>query len=152
MSDDLRQLETWASGLLAALAPAARRQLALQIGAELRRSQQQRIAAQQNPDGSGFEPRKAPRTRDRQGGIKRTAMFRKIGRAKHLRVKADASGVAVGFFGRVARIARVHQEGLNDAVNPGGPRVTYPRRSLLGFTQADRERIRGLLLDHLSER
>lgn len=145
----LEQLETWADDLLGKLMPAERRRLAVSIGTELRRSQQRRSAAQQNPDGSAYEPRR-PQARDRRGGIKREAMFRKIAQNKHLRVQADAAGVSVGFTGRVARIARVHQEGLSDAVKPGGPRVTYARRELLGFTNADRELIRDRLLAHLA--
>lgn len=35
----------------------------------------------------------------------------------------------------VARIARVHQEGLTDPVRPGGPKARYDKRVLLGFTK-----------------
>ncbi|WP_256673949.1 phage virion morphogenesis protein [Pseudomonas fluorescens] len=45
----LEALETWASGLLEQLQPAARNQLARAIGQELRRSQQKRVLTQQNP-------------------------------------------------------------------------------------------------------
>lgn len=145
----LEQLETWAEDLLGKLLPAERRRLAITIGTDLRRSQQRRIAAQQNPDGSAYEPRRT-QARARRGGIKREAMFRKIAQNKHLRVQADAAGVSVGFTGRVARIARVHQEGLSDRVSPNGPSVRYARRELLGFTPADTERIRDLLLTHLA--
>ncbi len=148
MSGELTQLETWAAPLLAALSPGERRKLARRIGTELRRSQSQRIGAQQNPDGSAYAPRK----RQQKGNIRRraAAMFGKIRQARFLKVKADPAGVAIGFAGRVARIAGVHQYGLRDAVSRGGPRVRYEARELLGLTEADIERIRDLLLEHLA--
>lgn len=150
--DDLDQLEHWAAPLLAKLLPAERRKLARVIGADLRRSQQQRIAAQQNPDGSAYAPRRTQkRLRDKAGAIKRGAMFAKIRQTKHLKLQTDESQISVGFFGRVARIAQVHQEGHSDRVSRTGPRVRYQRRQLLGFTAQDRERIKAQLLEHLAK-
>lgn len=147
--DDLKQLEAWAAPLLAKLQPGARRALARTLGTALRRSQNQRIAGQRNPDGSAFAPRKRAQT----GKIKRRKeqMFRRIAKAAHLKVEASEHAVAVGFVGRVARIARVHQEGLNDRVSPRGPTVRYERRELLGFADADRRVIRDLLIEHLTK-
>jgi len=147
---DLEQLEQWAAPLLENLQPGDRRSLARRIGVALRRSQQQRIGAQQNPDGTAYAPRKAQRMRDRAGEIKRGAMFKRIRQAKHLRLQADPSQVSLGFFGRVARIARVHQEGLSDRASRNGEPVRYERRELLGFTDRDREMIRDILLEHLA--
>lgn len=151
--DSLEALEHWAEPLLQRLKPGERRALAKRIGVELRKSQQQRIAAQQNPDGSAYAPRKANAKglRDKRGAIRRGAMFTKLRQARFLTVKADAAQISVGFLGRVARIARVHQEGLSDFVSPKGPRVRYERRELLGFTARDRDLIRDLLLEHLSK-
>lgn len=150
MSDDLQQLEDWAAPLLRCLQPAERARLSRTIGTSLRRSQQRRIAAQKNPDGSAFTPRKPPsEKRAKAGRIKRKAMFAKIRQAKHLRVRSSAKDVSVGFMSRVSRIARVHQEGLSDTVTRGGPRVTYERRRLLGFSPADVEQVRDLIIDHL---
>lgn len=147
--DDLQQLETWAAPLLAKLESSQRRALARTIGVSLRRSQTQRIRSQQNPDGSAYAPRK----RDKAGAIKRQRdrMFQRITTARHFQVKADERGVAVGFLGRVARIALVHQEGRTDRVAPGGPSIRYDRRELLGFTSAEREAIRDLLVEHLTK-
>ena len=147
---DLEQLEEWAGPLLEKLQPGERRALARRIGVAVRRSQQSRIAAQQNPDGTRFAPRKPQRMRDRAGEIKRGAMFKRIRQAKHLRIQVDQSGASIGFFGRVARIARVHQEGLSDRPSRNGQPVRYERRELLGFTASDRELIRDLLLVHLT--
>lgn len=77
-------------------------------------------------------------------------MFAKLRQAKYLKVMATDAAVAVGFTGRVARIARVHQDGRMDAVRPGGPRVRHEQRVLLGFAAADRELVRELLLEHLT--
>lgn len=149
MADNLRALEDWAGALLAKLDPGARRQLNQQIGRELRRSQQQRIAAQRNPDGSAFAPRKPRQLRAKAGRIKRQ-MFAKLRQAKHLKVQSSADAIAIGFMGRVARIARVHQYGLRDRPERGQADVQYDRRELLGFTDADIDLIRDRLLEHLT--
>lgn len=150
MDADLNQLEQWAGALLDKLEPSARRALTRSIAIDLRRSQRQRIAAQRNPDGSAYAPRKQRNLRGKDGRIRRQAMFRKLRTFQHLKPRTDADSLAVGFFGRAARIARVHQHGQRDRVAPGGPEVQYPARGLLGFTLHDRELIRQRLLDHLT--
>lgn len=150
MADPLQQLEDWAAPLLAQLQPAQQRALVRQVARELRASQAQRIGRQQNPDGTAFEARK-PQAKNRpQATTKARAMFGKLRQAKHLRVLADPSGAAVGFTGRAARIALVHQQGLRDRVRPGGTEVQYPVRQLLGFTPADIDRVRTTLLAALA--
>src|SRR5690606_37252548 len=115
------------------------------------RSQAQRIAIQRNPDGSPFAPRKQRKDlRGKRGRIKR-AMFTRLRNTRNLKAKGTADEIAVGFFGRVARIARVHQWGLSDRPGPGAPDVRYPQRVLLGFTQDDIELVRDALTRHLSE-
>lgn len=147
MSDNLNALEDWAGALLAKLKPTERRKLNQTLARELRRSQQQRIAAQQNPDGSAYAPRK-PRKDLRRGG--RIKMFAKLRQAKHLKLQSDADSIAVGFLGNSARIARVHQLGLNDRPERKGPEIRYARRELLGFTEAELDMIRDRLLHHLA--
>lgn len=153
MESELTQLEAWAGVLLAKLEAPARRRLAIDIGRELRRSQQQRIAAQKAPDGTPYTPRKnqGERIRDKRGQIRRrqAAMFNKLRAARWLKTNVTGDAIEVGFFGRVARLARVHQEGLDDRVSPGGKTVRYPARPLLGFTEHDRAMIRDRLLEHL---
>ncbi|RKU01825.1 phage virion morphogenesis protein [Burkholderia sp. Nafp2/4-1b] len=157
--NELEAIERWAAGLLAKLSPPARRQLLRELARELRRAQQARIAAQQNPDGHAYVPRKArparerslnPHLRDKAGRIKRATMFRKLRTARHLRIEVDDTGLAIGFDARVSRIARVHQEGQLAPVAPGGPLVQYPARVVLGLAPADRERVRERLLHYLS--
>lgn len=155
--DDLTALEEWAGTLLAQLEPAARRKVAVDVGRELRRSQQQRIKAQANPDGSPYAPRKPrlflrnAKLREKEGRIKRRAqMFAKLRTARYLKVEVDGAGLAIGFAGRAARLARVHQDGETSEVTRGGRSYKYPVRQLLGFTEADREMIRDKLLEHLA--
>jgi len=151
VSDDLVLLEDWAAGLLLKLAPASRRAIALAISRALRHSQQQRIAAQMNPDGAAFVPRKARKNlRGKKGHIKRDAMFTKLRTAKYLKAKATEAIASVEFTGRAGQIASVHQEGGEDRVTAKGPRVRYPRRRLLGFAAGDRDMVRDALIEQLS--
>ncbi|MBX9612426.1 MAG: phage virion morphogenesis protein [Burkholderiales bacterium] len=144
-ADPLQQLEDWVAPLLGKLTESEQRQLARRIATDLRRSQSARIARQRNPDGSAFEPRKPQR--QRRGKVK--AMFAQLRTARFLRTQATSAEAVIAIAGRAARIARVHQDGLRDQVTPGGPSVIYPRRALLGLTQAEREAIKDTLLTHL---
>lgn len=146
-SDPLTQLEHWAEPLLKKLAPAKRKQLTRELGIALRRNQQQRIKQQRNPDGSHYAPRKQ---RAKAGRIKGEVMFKKLRQSKYLKQKQQPDGIAIGFFGKVANIARVHQQGLKDRPSPDAAEVKYDRRELIGFSDADRELIRDKLLEYLS--
>lgn len=154
MTHDLTALETWASTLLAQLDPAARRKLNLQVAQDLRRSQQQRIKAQQNPDSTPYAPRKQRKEfKNKQGRIKKqkASMFNKLRTNTHLKATADANQIEVGFYGRVARIARVHQFGLRDRVISNGPQIKYEERRLLGFDAEVKNTISLSILKHLSK-
>jgi phage virion morphogenesis protein len=154
MTNDLRAIEQWAGVLLAKLQPAQRRVVTRKIAQELRRSQAQRIASQQAPDGAIYAARKQRKDlRGKKGRIKRqkAAMFNKVRTTKFLKTTQDENQLSVGFFGRVARIARVHQEGLTDKVAKKGPVYHFPARPLLGFSATDQALIRNVLLSHLSE-
>lgn len=150
MNDPLNALEDWGAPLLAKLGPAERRKLARSVGQALRRSQAARIAGQRNPDGSAYAPRKPQTNARAQQGRIRTAMFAKLRTARHLRLQTSEEAATIGFLSRTERIARIHQEGLRGAVEPGGPQYQYPVRVLLGFTDAEREHIKDLLLQHLT--
>ncbi|MBC3258045.1 phage virion morphogenesis protein [Pseudomonas paralactis] len=151
MADNLEALETWAAVLLERLEPGARSQLTRSIGQELRRSQQKRVMAQENPDGSKFAPRKKRDLRGKQGRIRRKlAMFKKLRTASYLKVRGDSNAVMVGFTGRIARIARVHQYGLKDRAERSAPDTQYEQREVLGFTESDLDLIRDSVLNHLA--
>ncbi|OLU22475.1 phage virion morphogenesis protein [Pseudomonas sp. PA15(2017)] len=150
MADNLNALEDWAGALLAKLGPTERRQLTQRVARNLRRSQQQRIATQRNPDGTAYAPRKSRKQlRGKRGRIRRT-MFAKLRTAKLLKLQSNADRVSIAFLGRAARIARVHQQGLNDRPGRGQADVRYERRELLGFTPAELDAIRDQLLEHLT--
>lgn len=149
-NDLLHDFEAWASALMAGMAPAQRRKVNLKLARELRKRTAARIAAQKNPDGSAFEPRKRQRRiQHRRGRIKQQKMYMKLRSASHLKLAATPDAASIRFTGRDAQIARVPQYGLTDRVSPKGPRVRYPRRQLLGFADTDREWIRSFLIEHL---
>lgn len=151
MSTKLETLEDWAAGLLGQLEPAARNQLARSLGQALRRSQQERVIAQQNPDGTKYAPRKQRNLRGKQGRVKRKVrMFQKVRTAKFMKVQSDGNAISIGFTGRIARIARVHQYGLRDRAKRSAPEVKYEQREILGFTDVDLNLIHDTLLKHLT--
>lgn len=128
--DDLQRVDDWLAALLANLEPAARNRMMRQLAQELRRSQQQNIRLQRNPDGTTFEPRWVT-ARSKKGRIKRQ-MFAKLRTTKYLKTAATADSASVQFDGKVQRIARVHHYGLRDRVRRNGPEARYPARRLLG--------------------
>lgn len=147
MSSNVEDLATHLQPLLEGLSAGARARLAKLIGRDLRKSQSKRISEQKNPDGSGYTPRRK-RLRDQKGKIKRK-MFTKIKNTSNLKVLSNADSIAIGFVGRVARIARVHQEGLKDRAEKGAPDVVYPKRELLGFTDQDIKLVEDSFLKHI---
>lgn len=149
MTNRLETLEDWAAGLLGQLEPASRNKLAHSIGQALRRSQQQRIIAQRSSDGSKYAPRKQRNLRGKQGRMKRKVqMLQKLRTASFFKLHGDGSTISVGFAGRVARIARVHQYGLKDRAERQASEIKYDKREILGFTEADLDLIRDELLKH----
>ena len=153
MADHLQRLEDWVAPLLDRMSPAERRGLARAVARDLRAANVDTMRAQTAPDGSAWEPRKN-KLRDERGRIRQKAkaqdMFVRLRAAKHLKAQATPSEAMVAFAGRSERIARVHQFGLEDRVKPGGPTYHYPVRELLGITDAPVERVRELVLSHLS--
>ena len=153
MSGDLHALEAWAGALLAKLQPAQRRAINHKVAIDLRRSQAQRIKAQQGPDGAAYPVRKRRKEfKGKNGRIKRqkAAMFAKIRTTKHLKVKATGDQIEVGFFGWVARVARVHQFGEQERTKKGSAVYKYPERPLLGLREQDLAHIRESILLHIS--
>ncbi|UQV45015.1 phage virion morphogenesis protein [Janthinobacterium lividum] len=154
MSEILHALEAWAGALLAKLQPAQRRAINHKVAIDLRRSQAQRIKAQQGPDGAAYPARKKRKElKQKKGRIKRqrVSMFAKIRTAKYLKVDADPGQLTVGFLDKVMHIARVHHDGLADKVSKKGPKYTYPARPLLGIGEADRTLICESLLHHFGK-
>lgn len=120
------------NGLIAALSPTARRELAGEIAKELRKSQQQRIKLQKAPDGSPYQARKRQPLRAKTGRIKR-AMFQKLSTSRYMKAIGRENSAVVEFTSKVQRIARTHQYGLKDRPNPHAQEVQYAERQLLGL-------------------
>nr|WP_202123211.1 phage virion morphogenesis protein [Escherichia coli] len=129
----MQKVDDWLSALLANLEPAARSRMMRQLAQELRRTQQQNIRMQRNPDGSSYEPRRAT-ARSKKGHIKRQ-MFTKLRTSKYLQTTASADSASVQFEGKVQRIARVHHYGLRDRVSRHSFKVKYAQRRLLGVNK-----------------
>ncbi|WP_323883128.1 phage virion morphogenesis protein [Aeromonas hydrophila] len=147
-TDDLSRLTHWADGLLAAMEPAARRQLAGEMARTLRASQAQRIRANRQPDGSPMAPRK-PQPKLKQGrGHLRRKMFFKISSPAWLKARASKQQAVVEFVGTANRLATIHQYGLKDRIK--GREIRYPARELLGITQQEFNDLEEVLLNHLT--
>ena len=216
---DLAELEDFVGGMLKSLEPRERRKLFRKVATQMRRSNQKRIAAQRNPDGSAFEKRKPPvepkpgnyavkflypsggsgaprlvymKSWERQGPIitgydreaggmrsferakvikwikpdpdeqnagggkirkrstiRQRKMFRKIRGARTLHLGQNDREAWIGFAGRVADVARVHQFGLRDRPARHAREVRYARRELLGMTAQDREELLDAVVEHL---
>ncbi|MEE3609036.1 phage virion morphogenesis protein [Avibacterium paragallinarum] len=148
----IEEMQTQLNALINNLKPKARRTLARNIGQQLRKSQQKRIQAQKNPDGTAFEPRKPQKQLGKKKGrIKRKAMFVKLRTAKYLGIQPTPNAINIGFQGRSATIANIHQQGLKARVRKDRDyKVQYAQRELLGFSEEDRELIEGLVIEQLS--
>lgn len=152
MSNNAAALATWLQPLIHGLDPAALKALARKIGQALRKSNQDRIRAQQAPDGTPYTPRRpqAGQLRSRVKGQGRGAMFKRLRLTKNLKVEATPQGVAIAFINRVQAVARVHHYGLRDRVRRGSDiRADYPARPLLGISDTDTETVKRAVLDHL---
>lgn len=148
----VEEVQAKLTALINNLSPQARRQLARNIGQALRKNQQARIARQENPDGTAFEPRK-PRKEfgKKKGRIKRNAMFAKLRTARYFKIQSNANEVSVGFNGSSSMIAKVHQYGLMSSPSKTKDfKVRYAQRELLGFSQSDLDVIEDLVLAQLS--
>ncbi|MFT3967914.1 MAG: phage virion morphogenesis protein [Sphingobium sp.] len=86
----------------------------------------------------------------RRGSIRRAAMFRKLRNGRNLKAGTDDLGAWVGFTGRAAAVAGVHQGGGMDRPAANAKPVRYPRRVLLGLTAAERSHMLDLLLAHVA--
>ena len=77
-------------------------------------------------------------------------MFRKLRNGRNLRAGATDLEAWIGFSGRAAEIARVHQEGLREKPSLKARAVRYAQRGLLGLTQAEQSRALETLLEHIT--
>ncbi|QOV63489.1 phage virion morphogenesis protein [Kosakonia pseudosacchari] len=134
------------AGLLAAMSPAGRRRLTVDIAKKLRQRQQQRIKSQKAPDGTPYAPRKSQPLRAKQGRIKRE-MFAKLRTNRYMKASGNDSAAVVEFTGKVQRIARVHQFGLKEKPGRNAREVHYEKRVLLGSNNHDEKDIEDIIID-----
>ena len=87
----------------------------------------------------------------RRGNLRRKAMFRRLATARLLRSGEDDQGFWVGFTGRAAEVARIHHEGLRDRPALRARPISYPRRPLVGATDADRQAMLDMLYKKFSD-
>lgn len=153
MSDGIEQVKLAFTDLLKNISKPRRRLLYQQIGRELARNQRRRIKAQQNPDGSPFEPRKKRKQfSKKKGRIKNQLMFKKIVSPSHLKIRYEQEGISLGFYGGDAAIANVHQYGLYSSPSKYKDfKVKYAQRELLGFSEEDIEMIERFVIKAIAE-
>lgn len=153
MSDGIEQVKLAFTDLLKNISKPRRRLLYQQIGRELARNQRRRIKAQQNPDGSPFEPRKKRKQfSKKKGRIKNQLMFKKIISPSHLKLRYEQEGISLGFYGGDAAIANVHQYGLYSSPSKYKDfKVKYTQRELLGFSEEDIEMIERFVIKAIAE-
>lgn len=148
--NDFKPFEDKLAGLIAALSPAGRRRMTVDIAKKLRQRQQQRIKSQKAPDGSPFTPRKRQPVRAKKGRIKRE-LFAKLRTNRYMKATGNDSAAVVEFTGKVQRIARVHQLGLMDKASRQSKSVLYPARILLALNESDISSVEEVIFKHLIE-
>lgn len=125
-------LEHWLDQIALRLEPAQRRELMRRLAQGLRVRHRDRIKQQRDPDGHRFIPRK----RNQIGNKKRQgALFQNIG--KELKTEYSADHAAIGFGGRTAAVAEIHQQGKTIKPSRYAKATKYPIRALVGFSQDD---------------
>lgn len=145
---EFKPLEDKLAGLLAALSPAGRRRLTVDIAKKLRQQQQQRIKTQKAPDGTAYAVRKRQPLRARKGRIKRE-MFAKLRTNRFMKASGNDNMAVVEFTRNVKRIAKVHQYGLLDKPSRNATEIKYPMRTLLGYQLSDRQLIEKIVVKYV---
>ncbi|EKN4067996.1 TPA: phage virion morphogenesis protein [Yersinia enterocolitica] len=147
--NEFKPFEDKLAGLIAALSPASRRRMTVEIAKKLRQRQQQRIKSQKSPDGTPYAPRKRQPIKAKKGRIKRE-MFAKLRTNRFLKASGDTNEAVVEFTSKVQRIARVHHYGLKDKPGRNSAAVEYPERPLMGFNSEDYKVIEKIITEVLS--
>lgn len=86
----------------------------------------------------------------RKGKIRQQAMFRKLRNGRFLRADASDHEAWIGFTGRAAAVAVIHQQGLSDRPTLKAKPVRYAERRLIGLSYAERARALDLLLESVT--
>lgn len=149
MTNEIDALAGWVEPLLRKMDPAERRKLMKTISRDLRKENQERMKAQEGPDGQKWDPRKKRNLRGKLGQIRKKAMFTKLRTAKYLKIRTSPDSAGLAFAGPAAHIAVIHHYGLRAKVDKNGPIYDYPARRLIGFGRGDLELIADRVLEHI---
>lgn len=84
--------------------------------------------------------------RSEKSKSRKDPMFRRLRQARFMKATAYPDAAVIGFTGRAARIASVHQRGLNDNVSHNAS-ARYPERQLLGLTDVDLDSVTNAVFD-----
>ena len=125
-------LDSLLAGLTTAQFIVARRK----ISQHLKKSLKQRLASQQTVGGNGFVPRRGKGDAMLTGFIRRT------------RSRSDRDSIAVGYSGRDAQLAKIHNLGLIDRIKSQSGRYViadYPARPWVGINADDEAAIIAIL-------
>lgn len=142
--DAIAGLNHWLDGFSEKLAPSQKKELMRILAQGMRLRFKDRITGQRDPDGKRFVPRK----RDQIGNIKRQgAMFKGI--TKQLKTKYTAVQAEIGFSGRTAYVASVHQEGKTIRPTSKAKPTRYAIRELVGFGEDDRRWAMSIIQNYL---
>ncbi len=144
LDTNIDQVTTWAKAYIERLSPNNRKRLAKRLAEQLRRTNQKRIQNQTSPDGYRW-----PERQKYQGKTDRRKMFVKMKHRKHLRIRERADGFALGFFGRLGKIAETHHYGQKQRLR-SGIIASYPSRELIGITDTDKEILYQVLIQSFS--
>lgn len=144
---DLSYLPEHLARLAQGFSPAQLQKLQRQMATKLRREQSKRITAQQNVDGSSYEVRKPQRPK--KGKRVRAKMMNTIKNAAHMRIKHRTDGFDIGYTGRMAQIASVHQYGLTSRVDARrGTTAAYPVRELIGISDENKQMLDEMMIEY----
>ena len=132
--DAISGLRHWLDQVELQLDPSQKQVLMRKLAQGLRVRFKDRIKQQRDPNGSRFIPRK----RNQIGNIKRSGtLFKKFG--QKLKTEYSSNHASVGFGGRDATVAIVHQEGRTIRPSKNAKSTAYPVRQLVGFSQDDEQ-------------
>ncbi|WP_323842956.1 phage virion morphogenesis protein [Moraxella sp. Pampa] len=147
---ELSYLPEHLQGIINGLSDGQMLRLKKTLGQKLRNNQKKRITAQKNVDGSAYTPKKPKAKRRGQKKRVRAKMMNTIKNAAHMKIKQSNDGFAIGYVGRTAQIAEVHQYGLTARINnKQATTAAYPVRQLLGISDEDKQMIDEAVLDYL---
>ena len=143
MSDNFDELGPWIDRIAQQLNASQTRKLNQRLSTKLRTALKRRIAAQKDPDGRKFTPRK----RSQRGSIRSGAMFKRL--PKMVKTAYSSSHAEIGFSGRTAEVMKVHQYGKTIKPSEDSKATRYPIRETVGWSDEDKKLIINEIKDFL---